>query len=214
MGGTTAAMRPRGPGAAPCVLAAASHYGRAEVVVVSVCQTAPVLLERTRILLIEPGLPRAPYHHEALQMAFEQAMALVCEVRQSVLLRAQRAVADLSQRHALRALVIEASPFAELPEALAPILQSRRLTNAADGMLYREAMAVAGGSAGLDVVRTARKSDHFARAAEALAVPRQRIVSLVDELGRPFGPPWRKDHKEATAAAITVLCRYADVVLA
>ena len=85
------------------------------------------------------------------------------------------------------------------------VLASRPLTYAADGMLYRELLAEAAAEQGLEVRRYARKTDPTQLAAEALGVDVAEVTALVARFGKEAGAPWRKDHKLAATAALSVL---------
>lgn len=65
----------------------------------------------------------------------------------------------LRAEHAFDALILETSPYERLPDSLAKILASRPITNAADGMLDREALATAAAELGIEVRRWPRKVD-------------------------------------------------------
>ncbi|MEM7305060.1 MAG: hypothetical protein AAF682_00250 [Planctomycetota bacterium] len=192
-------------GQAKVVVGASDHYGRAELVTLTNRGGAPALLDRRRVELIDAELPVAPYHHEALEMEAEQAAELVAGVRRSVAKHAAAAIATMKAEFGADALVLPASPYDGLPDALQDVLRSRPLTNAADGMLYREALAEAAADAGLRVCRYPRKADPTTLAAKAMGVDAQRIKALIADFGGQVGPPWRKDHKLAAAAALSEL---------
>ena len=191
------------------VLGATDHYGRAELVTVGRRDGEPALLDRRRVELIDPDLPVAPYHHEALELELAVATELVERVRASVARCALAALLEVKDAFGPRALVLPASPHERLPDSLAEILASRPLTNAADGMMYREALATAAAELGLEVVRTPRKADPREAAAAALGLDLAAVDALVAGFGREAGAPWRKDHKLAAAAALSVL--YAEL---
>ncbi len=187
------------------VTGASDHYARAVLVTLGVEAGAPVLLDRRTVVLIAGELPTAPYHHEALELDLAEASALVERVRRSVREHAERAVAALRGEFRAEALIVQASPVARLPDELGAVLRSRRLTNAADGMLYREALAAAAAGAGLRVHRFPRRSDPLLLAAAATGAPPDAVRALLARLGREAGPPWRRDEKRAAAAALSVL---------
>ncbi len=191
--------------AAEAVVGASVHYARAELVTLGLAAGAPALLDRRRVALVDAQLPVAPYHHEALELELDVATELVDRVRRSVAEHARAGLATLLEAHSARALVVPESPYERLPDALEEVLSSRPLTNAADGMLYRESLAEAASSLGLEVHRSPRKSDPTRLAAEALGVDVAEVTALVARLGEQAGPPWRKDHKLAAAAALVVL---------
>ncbi|MCB1005996.1 MAG: hypothetical protein KDB35_17585, partial [Acidimicrobiales bacterium] len=115
------------------------------------------------------------------------------------------AIASLLEAHPVEVLVLQESPYERLPAELEEVLESRALTNAADGMMYREAVAEAAARAGLAVHRYPRKTDPTQLAAEAFGTTKAEVAALVADFGRAAGAPWRKDHKLAAAAALWVL---------
>ena len=187
------------------VIGASDHYARAELVTLAVRDCAPVFLDRRRVELIDEDLPSAPYHHEALELEIAAATELVNRVRQSVAKHARASVSELLETHRAQVLVLPASPYKSLPDSLEKILSSRPLTHAADGMLYRESLADAAAELGMEVRRYPRKSDPTVLAAEAMGVDVTEVTSLIARFGREAGAPWRKDHKLAAAAALSVL---------
>lgn len=190
---------------AEAVVGASDHYARAELVTLGVEDAAPVLLDRRRVDLIDPDLPSAPYHHEATELDLAAAIDLVRRVRRSVAEHASAALSRLLAAHRPQVLILPASPYATLPDSLEEVLSSRRLTHAADGMLYREALAGAAAELGMEVQRYPRKADPTALAAGAMGVGVAEVTSLLARFGREAGTPWRKDHKLAAAAALLVL---------
>lgn len=67
------------------VLGVADHNGWAECVTVAASRGVPVVVDRRRLELIEPGIPSMPYHHETLTMPRPEGERLVARVRESVL---------------------------------------------------------------------------------------------------------------------------------
>ena len=192
-------------GAAEAVVGASVHYARAELVTLAVEDSAPVFLDRRRAALIDKELPGAPYHHEALELQLGAAVELVDRVRRSVAAHARAALAARLAACRARVLILPASPYGRLPDSLQEVLESRPLTLAADGMLYRESLAAAAAELGMQVRRYPRGADPALLAAEALGVGVSEVAALVARFGREAGPPWRRDHKLAAAAALSVL---------
>ena len=193
--------------AADIVIGASDHYARAELVTLALEDGAPVFLDRRCVRLIDKGLPSAPYHHEALEMDLEAATDLVNRVRRSVAEHARAAISTMLATHRAQTLILPASPYENLPDSLEEVLSSRLLTLAADGMLYREFLAQAATDLGLEVRRYPRRTDPTRLAAEAIGVDVASVTSLIARFGREAGTPWRKDHKLAAAAALSVLGR-------
>lgn len=191
--------------AAEVVVGAADHYARAELVTLTEEDGVPVFLDRRRVELIDEDLPSAPYHHEALELDIGAARELVNRVRRSVARHARAAISTLLATWPARVLILPASPYDRLPDSLEEVLRSRRLTNAADGMLYRESLAAAAAGLGLQVRRYPRKTDPTVLAAEAMGIDATEVASIVARFGREAGTPWRRDHKLAAAAVLSVL---------
>ena len=189
------------------VVGATVHYARAEFVTVGVEGVTPVFVDRRRIELIDVSLPIAPYHHEALKLGIGAANELVSKVKRSVARHANEALLALRAAYPVSVLILAESPHDSLPESLEEILKSRPLTFAADGMLYRESLAEAAVDLGLDVRRFPRRADVPALAAESLGMAVSAVTALIARFGREAGPPWRKDHKLAAAAALSVVGR-------
>ena len=190
---------------AEAVIGAADHYARAELVTLAAEGAVPVLVDRRRVELIDKRLPSAPYHHEALDLDIGAAIDIVNRVRRSVAEHARAAISTLLTTCRAQVLILPASPYASLPDSLEEVLRSRPLTCAADGMLYRESLAAAAAELDLEVRRYPRKSNPTVLAAEAMGVEAAEVASLIARFGRQAGAPWRKDHKLAAAAALSVL---------
>jgi len=187
------------------VLGIADHYGSSEFVTIGVADGSFTLLGRESVQLIDSKLPSAPYHHEALQIPLEAAEELIAKVRASVAHRCRAALAEQIAKFGIGAVIIQSSPYPLLPDSLRDILASWQLTCAADGMMYRELLATSAEELGLKVERYPRKSDRVAAAADALKIPMDRAAEMLKAFGREAGAPWRKEHLEAAASALTYL---------
>jgi len=207
-------MRPieTGTTLTPSVISVADHAGWAHIVCVAAPGGTPVVVQRRRVTLIDPGLPTLPYHHESLRMREDEANALIARVQRSIAGCASRAlrglVTDLAPAYAVVALAIREPPFAELPETVAVVRQSYRLQCAADGMMYQFALCAAARDLGLDV-HLCPRGEETARAAARLELHPHDIDALVGGTGRPSGPPWTQEHRRAYAAGIAALAAHA-----
>jgi hypothetical protein len=181
------------------------HIGWAELVTLSVRDRAPVILDRRRVELIEPGLPSAPYHHEGLELPLEEAELVIRKTRASVVEHCRRVMDALKCTWGVDAVVIQVSPYKELPESISRVLDSRPLTYAADGMLYREELASQASAIGLVVHRFLRKSDQVAAASKALGWSVTEVAGILASFGKSVGAPWRKEHQQVAAATLCVL---------
>jgi hypothetical protein len=194
----------------PCVIGAAEHAGWAHLVCVAAPDGVPAVVERRRVVTIDAGLPRMPYHHESLGLPEDEANALIVRVRRSIEGRTSRAfhgvVADLAPSYSVVALAIREPPFPTLPDTVTLVRQSYRLQCAADGMMYQLALCRAAHDLGLDVNQY-RRGEENAAAAERLEVHPGDVASFVSGTGRPSGPPWTEEHRRAYAIAIAALAR-------
>lgn len=196
---------------APCVVSVAEHTGWAHVVCVAARGGVPAVIERRRVTLIDAGLPTQPYEHDSRALREDEADALIARVRRSIAgrttLALQRLMAELQPGHGVIALAIREPPFPDLPESVAAVRQSHRLTNCADGMLYQLAMCRAARELGLDV-QPFRRRQELSRAAQQCSVTPAEIAEFVSGAGRPAGPPWTEEHRRAFAAGIAVLASH------
>lgn len=153
-----------------------------------------------------------PYHHDTVGMGEAEANALIARVRQSVEARTakelRRLVHELAPHCRLVALAIREPSYASLPITVADVWKSYSLQNAADGVMYQQALCGAARALGLDV-HTVRRKDERSRAAARLGVTVQQVDDFVSRTGRPDGPPWTHEHRSACAAALAALASYA-----
>ena len=192
------------------------HNGWAELVTLGTRDGVRVVLDRRRVELIASGLPCNPYHHEGLELPLAKAEKVLEPVRRSVTEHARKALSQLQSSYTVAAVSLQKSPFEELPDSLGEVLESWRLTCAADGMMYRESLAAVAAVAaelGMQIDRYPRKSDQVAAAAEILGIEREAVAAVISELGRRLGPPWKKEHRNAAASALRVMAQHADMRL-
>jgi hypothetical protein len=201
---------------APIVTGVADHTGWAVLVCVSARHRVPEVVDRRRVELIEPGLPRQPYEHDTLDLNTADAERLVRAVRESAAHRAERALSLLqSSLGALGQIVsiaLREPTLARLPRTVAEAHASRSVMVRADGMLYHDALCGAAASLGIGVAMFARGAERQ-QAAEAVQVPVERMDQFLDSLRTSLGPPWQQDHQAATARAIAALGKSARLRL-
>jgi hypothetical protein len=172
--------------------------GWAVAVVVDGSASDPVVIDRRRLDLLQPGTPGHVYH-AAAELEPGPAEALVSRVHQEALDGARRGLAALTEDHAVDVVGLVAAS-GRIPDDLAAIFASHTLLHAAEGELVREALSEAAAAADLPVVRHRQK--------ELLAIA-QRVLGLGDDevrarlvlLGQGVGPPWRQEQKDAALAA-------------
>lgn len=183
-----------------------SHSGWATLVVATGSAESGKVVARRRLELIEPGIPRQPYH-AAQPLSSGSAESLVGRALASVA-RATRerlaAALDAARADGLevRCAGLLLGSGRPLP-SLDKILQSHALIHAAEGELYRDALRKACEAAGLRVVGI-REKEIGAHASSVLGGARALEARLLG-LGRELGPPWREDEKHAALAAWAAL---------
>jgi hypothetical protein len=185
------------------------HTGWAAMVALGGSGRAPVVVARSRFELCDENLPRAVYH-AVRDMDLTGAQRLVHKVE-----RAARRAADRQLQSAMEELsaggyqVIGAGIATGLRRpgtGLAEILASHPLVHAAEGQLYREALAAAADLHGLPLTRFLQQ-DLYEQAADHVGLSDESLRAQLTGLGRALGPPWQQDQKEAAAAAWLALAR-------
>ena len=192
----------------PVVLGVADHSGWAIFVSVAAEGGVPRIADRRHVELIAKGLPNQPYHHETLAMSEHDAERLLDRVRKSISISVDHALdrlsADLKSESRVKALTIREPTLPSLPPTVAEVHASYRVTCAADGMLYHSAICKAARERGWEV-EFFRRGGAAAQAAEILGTSTPDADRFLTDLGKALGPPWTKEHRDATAAAIRVL---------
>ncbi len=173
-------------------VAGVSDHGGWAVVV---CVANGEVVDRRRIELIAPGLPALPHHHDAQKLPMADAVALVERVRRSAAACARNALEALPANVA----AITIRKRQTLPPTIEERITNYRAQNVADWVMYRDVLAEAAEALGWSVSEYDAKTV-FDEAAEALGV--EDVSERLSEIGKALGPPWRRDHRLATAAAM------------
>jgi hypothetical protein len=156
------------------------------------------VVDRRRIELVEPGVTPAPIHYESARLDVDATVALVAEVRASVLRATSAALDELAA--ALPAPVGSISLRTWPPDFPTDIALLRRAPYEAraDAVMYRQVLSELATARGwtvhlYDAQRVVAEASRLlaARAEAVLQGPRARL-----------GPPWTKDHRTALAATI------------
>jgi hypothetical protein len=184
-----------------------AHTGWAVAVVLAGPPEAPAVVDRRRLDLTDPEVPRQAFH-VAADLDAGAAEALVERATRTAEALAERAVRGLagelwSAGHRLAGAGVVLGGGRRLG-TLAQILASHAAMHAAEGELYREVLVHAAAACGLPVTGVpARDLDD--RAAAVLGVPVADLRRRVTELGRAWGPPWAQDQKSAALVAWVAL---------
>ena len=191
----------------PVALGFRHHTGWAIAIAASGDAKDLQVVERRRIELIDPSLIRFAYH--AVQdTPLERAATSIAEVEASALECATREINALvgslkADGHVVRGVGV-AAKTAKLPDSLEKILSSHALLHAAEGDLFREALAEAAAGCGLAVAGFPPK-EIYGDAAAQLGTSEAALRDLLTRTGKAIGRPWTADHREAVLAALLAL---------
>ena len=194
--------------ASPVVVGVADHGGWAVLVCAAMADGAPVVIDRRRVPIIDPGVPTQPYHHDTLAMPKAASEKLVRTVKKSVASCTAAAFdhlsTDLGPRHRIVAIAIREPPLPHLPASVKEAHASYNVQCRADGMLYHAAICADADRRGWDVVRHPR-GEEMERAAVVLGARPADVGRFLDGLKKTLGPPWSAEHRHVFAAAIARL---------
>jgi hypothetical protein len=170
-------------------------------------KVAPQALLRRRLDLCGDSGKRFSYHRaaEVLQAGrpLADAEAIVQAARDNALQYTRAALAALLEglpaehRPAAAGIVLGNAP---LPADLAAILKAHPRVHAAEGALFREAIASACNAQGLALLGVPGKA-LAARAEQELKRPAAALAAGSTGAGRALGRPWARDEKDAFLVA-------------
>ena len=180
-----------------------AHTGWAVAVALAGPPGAPAVVDRRRLDLTDPEVPRQAFH-VAADLDAGAAEELVERATRTAETLAERAVRGLvgelrSAGHQLAGAGVALGSGRRLG-TLAQVLASHPAMHAAEGELYREVLVQACAACALPVTGVPER-DLYDRAAVALGVPVPDLRRRVAELGRACGPPWAQDQKSAALVA-------------
>jgi hypothetical protein len=185
------------------------HSGWAAMIALAEESAGPQVLARSRIELIDADDPQSKQPYHAVEfLCIEAATGRIDGYLHTAIGLAQRAiqaqVTALKERgyHVTCVGILESASRKQT--ALASILASHAMIHAADGDLFRNALAAAAQRLGLRVSRIPVRALE-AHALERLRPPLQPLLDSLNNLGRPLGPPWGADQKKAALLAWTLL---------
>ena len=194
------------PKAIRAALGFRAHSGWAALVVVAGParraggpRRSPVVIDRRRVELVTPGIPRQPYH-AAEKLDLKEAERLVGRCADTAARLARQAVRavveDLRDKgHEVAGCGILLASGRPLP-ALAATLASHALIHTAEGELFRDALSRASEHCGLPVTGV-RERELYERGAKEFRIALNQLRRDVAEMGRALGPPWTQDQKQA-----------------
>ena len=189
-----------------------AHSGWAVGVALGGSPRSPEVIDRRRIALIEPGSPGGvqPYHVARtmdLLKAEEFINSVIAAIERSAL-AAVRAFADAiggnNQKIACCGIVLASGRA--LP-SLEATLRSHAMVHAAEGELYRVAIARAAKNLGWRCIRVPER-DLYKLASQQFRIPESKLKTRTIEMGQALGSPWSADEKCATLVAWLALAGF------
>ena len=177
------------------------HSWWALVVAVSGSAAAPAVVLRERVTLLDDEALQEPYH-AAVGLPLDEAAALIRSVEEDAASAAASIVSGFASSLGSVVAVGVVGGNRQPPAELARRLASHALLHASERDLYERAVIEGATRAGLPVTTLAATGKLFDHASEVLG---SNVKPSLASLGKSLGPPWQKEHREATAAALVAL---------
>jgi hypothetical protein len=167
----------------------------------------PLVLARRRMVVVasEEDEHTQPYH-VAASMGLVRGRGVIerCAARAEELARTglQRLAADVAPRRIASCAILTSK--AREPLDLEKTLRSHALIHAAEGLLFREAIARAAVACGLEI-EAIPEGEVLEVAAKTWGARPESIRKRLSDLRRTVGAPWTTDEKLATLAGLLAL---------
>jgi hypothetical protein len=162
---------------------------------------SPAVVRRERVTLLEDASVREPYH-AAVGLPLEEARALIGSVEDAAASTAASMISSFAASLGSVAAIGVVGGTRRMPTELPRILASHALLHASERDLYEQAVIEGADRAGLPVTTVPATGRLFDHASQVLGI---NLGPSLAALGKSVGPPWQKDHREATAAALVAL---------
>lgn len=193
------------PDQSPCAIGFRAHSGWSALVILAGPPRAPVVLQRTRIELIDPAIAgsKQPFHRArelglgAGAKHVERCTDKAKELAEQSMRAAIRF--SLEKGHRAAAVGIVLGSGHPLPD-FESILASHPLLHTAEGQLFRDVLADAAQRCGLPVTGV-KERELFEQAEAWLRLPATQLQDRLDAMGKIAGSPWRQDEKYSALVA-------------
>ena len=187
-----------------------AHSGWAALVVLATHGGGLQVVDRCRMELVEKdeaSWAKQPYHaaerlgaaeaRDLVKRGLESARRIAVREMRTAATRAREAGHEVA---ACAVLVVDPMPDWTDDEILAVHLRMHK----AEGVLFRDALARAASVCGLRLLAIPEKQldEHAER---ALATSVTSLRTTIASLGKSVGPPWGRDQKDASLAALIAL---------
>ncbi len=187
-----------------------AHSGWAALVVLGTRSGELQVVDRYRMELVEEdeaSWAKQPYHaaerlnagdaRDLIKLGLETARRIAVREMRTAVKRLQEAGHEVT---GCSVLVVEPMPAWTVEEILAVHFRMHK----AEGVLFRDALVRAATTCGLRLLEVPEKQlDEYAE--RELATSLNSLQKTIVSLGRSVGPPWGKDQKEASLAAMIAL---------
>lgn len=195
-----------------------AHSGWAALVVIGANGSKFEIIDRRRIELIDEGelWAKQPYHAaEDLEPdEVHKVVKLGVESAHRVAFRQMREIVEQTRKlkHEIVACaVLVPSPMPDW--STKDILDVHFRMHKAEGVLFPDALCRAAEACKLPLVAVSEK--HLTEIAEReMGVSLGRSMETIAKLGKIVGPPWGKDQKNASLAAMITLRQYLNEIVA
>jgi len=156
------------------------------------------VVDRRRIDLLEPDMPKMPIHHPRQGLSLDEIEALVTRVRASAELATSASLDALTAAlpAAVTSVHLRGLP-SDFPTDISVQLRAPHEAQA-DAIMYRQVLAAVATARGWAV----RFYDAKTAEADAAAILGGRADEVLRGPRGRLGPPWTKDHRTALAATI------------
>ena len=176
------------------------HSWTAWVVAVRGSASSPEVVHREQVTLNDDPSVQEPYH-AACGVPIADAPALIASVADTAVAAAATLIRGFASSLGPIAAVGVVGGERRLPP-LEKILVSHARLHAAERDLYERAIVEGATTAGVPVTTIPATGKLIDQASDVVGVP---LAPTLSALGKAIGPPWQKDHREATAAALVAL---------
>ncbi len=181
-----------------------AHTGWAAVVVLAEPSASPTVVATRRVQLAKStDLDRTQVYHSASKLPAKSAAQLVDETTKEVRQQARSVVNQLIGELKSTGWEIAGAGLvlgnSRLPPKLETILRSHALIHAAEGDLFRQALAAAIQSCGLTMTGLA-SNELFQTAAARLGTKEDALRLRIAQIGKGIRP-WAQDQKESALVA-------------
>lgn len=186
-----------------------AHSGWAALVVLGKQGASLQVVDRQRMELVAENAlwAKQPYHAAeglSLSDARKVVRSGIDAARRIALREMRRAIKrtcqDSDELQACALLVGDPMPDWSVEEILAVHFRMHK----AEGVLFRDVLAQAARGCDVSLVEVPEKQ-LLERAQAALKIPASTVLKRIATLGKSAGPPWGKDQKDATIAAMIAL---------